>query len=209
MYQTLVLAGIVAINVYNGINNTGKLDKNQLLLLFLGAIICGPIVEEILFRYALRDFLVGFTYRYEINALLFGLLHSTNYFTVPNKSLVLWQMCATSYLGYYVVQFDSLYYACLVHMLYNLLCLGSSQAYLHYYDVKVDNPFCNQNEKFIKLNSVDDYLNQKSKMDYRTVKFRPDIKESFDLYDSKKRPNKNNFNINLDEILTKSSKKIY
>lgn len=105
---------LVATNILINIKNTLK------TLLLLGTVV--PLIEEALFRSVLKNYLNGYfcvKYANYINAILFGLLHASNYVISKNILITLFQVISTTYLGYYVVQFDNFLYAYLTHAIYN------------------------------------------------------------------------------------------
>jgi len=95
-----------------------------------------PLTEEAIFRHTLKYYLSDLTYAYEINAILFGLIHIINYQISQSIIITGIQVITTAYLGYYVVQFDNLLYAILTHSLYNVLITSVSFAWYFYFKEK-------------------------------------------------------------------------
>lgn len=77
-------------------------------------------IEESIFRHGLKLLMVNIPYNIYMNALLFGLVHGSNYFITRDKQATLVQMCHTTYLGYYLLQFDVVT-AYFIHMYYNVV----------------------------------------------------------------------------------------
>ncbi len=91
-----------------------------------------PLFEESLFRGIFKQCLSNIQYSEYINGLFFGLFHFHNYFVHNNLFITAIQMATTSYLGYYVVQFDNFIYAFVVHSLYNISIVVFSSLIVYY-----------------------------------------------------------------------------
>ena len=114
--------------------------KNILLMLLMVCGVC-PLMEEAVFRHTLKYYMSDLTYAYYINAILFGLSHSVNYVLTQSISLTVYQIIMTTYLGYYVVQFDNFLYALLTHSLYNFLITSFALSWHFYFQEKSDDQF--------------------------------------------------------------------
>ena len=94
---------------------------------FLGIIfyigIMGPIFEESFFRGILYDLTKGYSYYKITNAILFGLIHSTNYPFIGNGNKILIQVLSTFSLGYYLVNIDNVISSIVIHILYNSISI--------------------------------------------------------------------------------------
>ncbi len=139
MFETaiLFLFGISAI--FATVYNLKKLDMQVSIkdiprtILSYGIVI--PLLEESLFRSVLKQYLTELYYANYINAILFGLLHTTNYMIHKNVLLTIFQVISTTYLGYYVVQYESFLYALLTHSIYNMTIASLGYAiYILYYN---------------------------------------------------------------------------
>lgn len=127
MWQTITLFAIQIISViisvwkskYNPkLNNKMEIFKSILLLC-----VVIPFVEEAVFRSVLKNYLMNVPYNYQINAIIFGLAHATNYYVWNDIYVTLWQVACTTFLGYYIVQFESFHYAWFCHMYHNLFVM--------------------------------------------------------------------------------------
>lgn len=124
MLETGILVLIQTFCIYLTVKEFKKIQvtpidhKNMINSIFLFSFVA-PLLEESLFRSVVKQYLTGFKYDIYINALLFGLSHSINYLYTHNLNMLFYQMITTTYLGYYVVQFDSFMAAFLAHAYYN------------------------------------------------------------------------------------------
>ena len=127
MWDTVILFlfgfSAIFVTLYNFIisNTLINMKNAPKTLLLLGLVT--PLLEEALFRSVLKQYLDGFfcmEYANYINALLFGLVHASNYIISKNILITLFQIISTTYLGYYVVQFENFLYAFLTHATYNI-----------------------------------------------------------------------------------------
>ena len=127
MLQTILLLLVQIGGVYITVKNMKgqSFPIKEFLGLLYAVGIAVPFLEEALFRSVCKQYLSGFVYSDVINAVLFGLAHAHNYILHKNIWMTLLQMITTTYLGYFLVQFDSFIHAYLVHVYYNsamLLC---------------------------------------------------------------------------------------
>lgn len=143
MIQTLLLILVQIFGIYFTYTNLekqqvkSKLSKKEMLMAIYVACFIGPLLEESLFRSVCKQYLSGIPYSDIINGLIFGLAHIQNFIVHNNKYIILFQVLAGSYLGYYVVQFESFIYAFLVHALHNFVIAFGSYV-LYYYKHKDD-----------------------------------------------------------------------
>ena len=138
MLQTIILFIIQLVSIYvtvkymeknGGINDSFNLYT--LLKLSWFAIITMPLLEESLFRCTIKSYLIDIPYGQYITSILFGLAHMENYLIHNNINYILFQIACTTYLGYYLFQFDNFIHAYLVHAAYNAFIMYSS--YLVFY----------------------------------------------------------------------------
>ena len=102
--------------------------------------IIGPIVEEILFRYALTNFLLNhfgnIGHIIAINSIIFGLAHFDNIYQVDKKykNIIFVQILRSTLLGIILeciyLRHDNLYLVIVLHMLFNTSVLS----FFKYYD---------------------------------------------------------------------------
>lgn len=88
-------------------------------------IIISPILEEFLFRGFIYYITNDFIYAKEFNAIIFSFAHIINSF-IDNtgkysKLLVINQSVMVLFLGYYLVSLDNIYYAIIMHIVFNTL----------------------------------------------------------------------------------------
>ena len=156
-----------------------------------------PLIEESLFRHSLVDYTKHLWYYKELNALLFGLTHLLNYYSIIGISLmhVVIQSIATSFLGFYLVNLNNLGLAIIVHGLFNGIIILSKLVL--FCNRKYDNPRLDEwtNIFYVpkgrlrrtkSLNDIKDgwkYNNVHIKKD----KVRPDIIDSIKKYNEIKR----------------------
>lgn len=130
MIETFVLILFAICSIFVSIKNANtqffgmNLHKSILSAIFIGGIVL-PLYEESIFRSVIKQYLMGFEYGNIINALIFGISHGPNYRFHSNHYITLYQIISTSYLGYYVVQFDDFHMAFIVHSLYNIFIVIS------------------------------------------------------------------------------------
>ena len=80
-----------------------------------------PIVEELIFRGILDYFTKNFTYTNELNAALFSLSHFIVGYA-EKKYLLLLNQCITAFfLGYYLANFDNIWWCILIHIFFNTI----------------------------------------------------------------------------------------
>lgn len=105
----------VAISRYSSFDNSRHSLRDCINLLFVV-----PIVEEVIFRYYLLNYIDFGRYNAEFHALLFGFYHLGNYWTLGSKSpLIAVQVVATTFVGYYIILTTTLGGGILVHCFYN------------------------------------------------------------------------------------------
>lgn len=96
----------------------------SLVILFCGIIM--PIFEESLFRCSypvlFGHLFINQFYFKLVNAIAFGLIHLTNYFVTKDIIGTLYQSFLTLFLGWYLIELNSLYDAIIFHIAYN--CIG-------------------------------------------------------------------------------------
>jgi hypothetical protein len=138
MFDTLLLALFIAIGacavIRLGMVQSVSFSDYKSSILTMSIII--PIFEEAFFRGILKQALVDVPYNYQINAVLFGLMHCVNYAITKNVYLTVYNVIATGYLGYYLVQLDGFMYAYLTHALYNFSAVTVLYIYYHFYGTK-------------------------------------------------------------------------
>lgn len=141
MWQTLLFLLFQGLGAYitvqtiksqNLISNIKNTSSNELIkgLYSVGLLI--PLLEEALFRYISNQLFSGFIYCDLISSILFGLAHIQNYMVNKNKLAILFQVIATSYLGYYIIQFDSFWYGFMIHAYYNIGMMMMAYGYILY-----------------------------------------------------------------------------
>lgn len=118
---TICLCVSIVVN-YNMLKENEYTVKKILQILITCGIIC-PIIEESFFRCSLNNWIGNLYYSNEINAILFGLLHLTNYYFSNKLVLTIGQFIFTVYFGYVLVQFNNLEMAMLYHCLFNTLSI--------------------------------------------------------------------------------------
>jgi len=137
MWQTLLLIIIqilsIALSVWLMKDKNPNYDKQTALLTILLICIIMPLYEEAIFRSVLKNYLVDVPYNNYINAIVFGLFHISNFIIWKNIGVSLFQVVCTSYLGYYVVQFEKFHHAWLVHCCYNFVIVFCSMVIWYYF----------------------------------------------------------------------------
>lgn len=156
MIQTIILLCIQGISVYFSVKQLGNIVEFFSLTTILKSmyITClqAPLIEESLFRGTLKSYLIGVPYGDYINSILFGLVHVPNCMVHNNIRLTIFQVFATTYLGYYVVQFDNFIYSFLVHVYYNTFITLCSFAIIYF-----KNKCGKINDEINSINSIQDY----------------------------------------------------
>jgi hypothetical protein len=137
MLQTAILFILQIISIYITIKNFENMGGclpsiNSILTLSWVAIIQQPLLEESLFRGVLKHYIMDVSYGNYLSSILFGLFHVQNYLIHGNVNIILFQICATTYLGYYLYQFDSFLYGYLVHMYYNAFIMCCTYSYIYW-----------------------------------------------------------------------------
>lgn len=132
IYQLIIfitISVIINYNISKKIVIRTKTDIHFIMEFVLLCIII-PITEESVFRCTLKQFIDSRI----INASLFGLVHSINYFSTNNKLGVIYQVCMTSILGYYLSGIGNISYCILIHSLYNMVNMVA----LYFYGEKLE-----------------------------------------------------------------------
>lgn len=167
--DTIVLFLIQIVSVYYTvknleISNVSPPDLRKLLQLLWITVITFPLFEESLFRHTLKYYLADIPYSRYITSILFGVAHMENYLIHENMYHILFQILCTTYLGYYLFQFDNFLYAYLIHAYYNAFIILSSYAVIYWKysnkNNKSDNTECQFNiENLISYKPI--YVNIK------------------------------------------------
>lgn len=99
----------------------GKLvyDSNYLLVFYMIAL--APVIEEVMFRDFILRNMTFLPYYMEINALMFGLIHATNYIIINEPYMITTQVIKSGIVGYHFATLNNLTMCILLHMLYNSL----------------------------------------------------------------------------------------
>lgn len=126
MIHELIFVAIMIHGIYSNFNKKDILRnitlKSTFMSLFIMAIFI-PFIEEILFRYTLKNYLRDVQYGDYINSIIFGLMHSTNYLAVGNSVAIFKQVLITTYAGYYYLQLDNVLHSFIYHMIWNAAAL--------------------------------------------------------------------------------------
>jgi len=101
-----------------------KFNINNVDTKIISFYILMPLVEELIFRDYLRKYTDDLYYGNLINSCLFGLWHLQNYHIHEDKIIMLNQIISTTYLGYYLLQLNSIIYSYIVHLIYNTIIIG-------------------------------------------------------------------------------------
>lgn len=117
----------------NLISNLKNTSTNELVKGIYSYGLLIPLLEEALFRYISNQLFSEFIYCDLISSLLFGLAHIQNYVVNKNKLTILFQIITTSYLGYYIIQFNSFWYGFLIHAYYNIGMMMMTYGYISYF----------------------------------------------------------------------------
>jgi hypothetical protein len=112
--------------------------KKILTVLYIGGFMC-PLVEESIFRGTLKEYFKTYSYPNMITSVLFGLYHMNNYLVNSDIKTLTYQVVSTTYLGYYMGQFDNLLHSIIFHALYNVSIMMSAYL-LAYYWSEPDRP---------------------------------------------------------------------
>ena len=132
-----------------------SMGRQEKLIIYLSICIFGPLFEEIIFRHSVPSLLgtyISAKYYNILSAILFSLMHGSNYLVANNKKLILNQLFMTFLFGYICVRMDNLIISIIAHIIYN------HQIALHYY-------FYNKS-RIIKLHGGRSlYLPKRSKSD--------------------------------------------
>lgn len=197
MIQTCIL---ICIWILCGLFSVINLKKSNLvvrfnlemILLLLSCMIIFPAYEEALFRCVLKQYLKNYEYGYYINGILFGIFHVQNYLISKDIWTLLLQIASTSYLGYYLVHFETFTQAYLVHALYNagiiLLCV-----FYQYYLLKN-----NKDDDKIYLGTSNSYYQYPQTVDDMILlKYKPGMKKGYIIKKNKHISKMNNALVGL------------
>jgi hypothetical protein len=123
MLQNIILFGCSLLSIYFSVSNLKKqnqyISKMSMLTSFLQVCVAAPLVEESIFRSVLKNALVNVEYNNYINAILFGLMHASNYIYNKNIYQCVFQVAITTFLGYICVIQNNFLSSYLIHMGYN------------------------------------------------------------------------------------------
>jgi hypothetical protein len=86
---------------------------------YVVVILVMPFIEELLFRLLVGHYLSDHKYYSLINGMLFGLVHLPNYIYHLSTIGATYQLSMTTYMGYYLSQFESFHQTFLIHSIYN------------------------------------------------------------------------------------------
>ncbi|QKF94754.1 CAAX protease [Fadolivirus algeromassiliense] len=166
MVPTLILLFFQVFGIYFTVKTLNEQKVRQtislkdMLQIIYAYVITMPLLEESLFRSVCKQYLQDIPYSNIVNGILFGLAHIQNYAVHGSGLITIFQVISTSYLGYYVVQYESFLYAYLLHVYYNLIVvLGSYGIYYYQHiDDKITNelPLISINDIRCPSRSVDD-----------------------------------------------------
>jgi membrane protease YdiL (CAAX protease family) len=138
MIEVVILICFVILSVLVSYREFGpqlkrqKFDRNYAVSLISICVIF-PIYEESLFRSVIKQWLLYHPYANMINALLFGMYHSVNYLQHGKIGIVIYQVVSTIYLGHYVVRFDNILSAFMIHIVYNFSIQILSMLLVNFY----------------------------------------------------------------------------
>ena len=183
--ETLIFFSIIH-NLYlikKMINDDKILYNNNNLVIFY-MILLGPLLEEVMFRDFILRNMTFLPYYMEINAVMFGLIHATNYILINDKYLVITQVIKSTIVGYHFATLNNLTMCILLHMLYNSLPVIFYFVYKSLFQDKNDKIFINnslfvlhnKHRRCISLDNKDNIVG--SMID----KIPQDIQESLDKY---------------------------
>lgn len=91
----------------------------NIILILASAILIQPAGEEVIFRYLLKDMGVYST-------ILFGLAHLSPVAVTGNWNLILFNVFATTILGYFCMEQPTLSRSIVLHCAYNFLTMGTA-----------------------------------------------------------------------------------
>lgn len=111
--------GLHIFNVYTmGSSNYTEVYNIMTKSLLFTFVVSIPFNEEVVFRYFLIDMFGSFEYYKYLNAVLFGLVHGTNYLFVNDRKRIIYQVIATTIFGFLLI--DKPIHVCiLAHMFHN------------------------------------------------------------------------------------------
>lgn len=123
--ELLLLFAVQILSIWkNRVSSTYKPNRNSLIILFAMSFFT-PLLEEALFRVVYKQYFGDSFLARVLNALLFGIVHSSNALFLDNKSNVAVQVLTTSYLGYYIFSFNTFPEYAGVHIFYNLINMSA------------------------------------------------------------------------------------
>jgi hypothetical protein len=123
--ELLLLFAVQILSIWkNRVSSTYKPNRNSLIILFAMSFFT-PLLEEALFRVVYKQYFGDSFLARVLNALLFGIVHSSNALFLDNKSNVFVQVLTTSYLGYYIFSFNTFLEYAGVHIFYNLINMSA------------------------------------------------------------------------------------
>lgn len=215
MLQTIILLLCQAFGIYFTVKHLDTLPvklkftlKEITNTIYIAGILM-PLLEESLFRSVCKQYLTGVQYSNIINGIIFGLAHIQNYIIHKNKLICLFQVISTSYLGYYLVQYESFMNAFMVHCMYNIIIMSSSYGlyyYKHRNDKNLDGMLSMDdiiNSLRYPIRSVDDGL-ELHWNDYKYInknKINKELLISIEKFDDIKKKSREKFNkINLTDV---------
>lgn len=125
----IILYLILSITTQKYFHITGNENSNWDISLFLGAVVYGPIIEELIFRYTiLSGLLERYSVRYSIliSSVFFALMHYNVIGTIyDNLYSIINAFALSVFLGVIFTQSRNIIYVILIHSLINIvfLCL--------------------------------------------------------------------------------------
>lgn len=127
-----------------------KLSIKNFILQIIVAGLLFPFVEESVFRSAFpiifKDMFDNIFYYKLTNAILFGLVHLANYIVTRNIKETGIQVILTTFLGFYLIECDTLINAIYYHSIYNIIgvCMSTIIIYIRdkmYPNNSINNPY--------------------------------------------------------------------
>ena len=116
----------------------------------------GPLIEESIFRSALKNMFIDNPYGLWINVGLFSLLHSTNYLITSSMYMAFIQMSFAAVVGYVCYYQSTFIESLIVHMVYNFVVYTTSYIIYGYWFYE---PRVLSERFYVPKVSRDDYLN--------------------------------------------------
>ena len=119
------------------------MDTNIIvILIFL------PIFEEYFFRTLMKYYYQEYNYSYILNAFLFGILHMFNSIHLNDFFLTFSHVFFATYMGYYLLQFDSFITGLMTHYLWNFIVYSIAYLYQKYIITNNTNDINQKNDKY-------------------------------------------------------------